>query len=121
MLHEGVLHLRIDANQPAWRVDDGDLRVSNLQTGSFSGPFGSAIGQHRHRPDLTVQTPQPTRRLYTPSAGLVEANLRASPDPTCMLALWLVGFEEVSGEQSGEICIAELFGGILGDEESLRT
>lgn len=69
------------------------------------------------RPDLTVQSPQPTRRLYTPSAGLVEATLRASRDPSCMPAFWLVGFEE-SGEQSGEICVAELYGNAIGTERS---
>jgi hypothetical protein len=94
-------------------VDDGELRVSNIQTGTFSGPPGSPIGQHRHRHDLAVSTAQPTRRLYTLSGGLVEAVLRASPDPTCMLAFWLVGFEEQSPEQSGEICVAELFGSAI--------
>jgi hypothetical protein len=108
------LTLRIDADQPAWRPEDGPLRVSNLQTGSFSGPAGSPVGQHRHRPDLTVRTPQPTRRLWTPSAGVVEATMRASGDPTCMLAFWLVGFEEESPEASGEICVAELFGEAIG-------
>jgi hypothetical protein len=117
-LQPAVLRLRIDADQPAWRVEDGELRVSNLQTGTFSGPLGSPIGQHRHRPDLIVRTAQPTRRLYTPSTGLVEAVLRASPDPTCMLALWLVGFEEESPESSGEICVAELFGKAIGPRRS---
>jgi hypothetical protein len=117
-LGAGALALRIDADQPAWRVEDGELRVSNLQTGSFSGPVGSPTGQHRHRPDLTVTTAQPTRRLYTPSAGLVEAGLRATPDPTCMLALWLVGFEEAGPDQSGEICVAELYGNAIGPGRS---
>ena len=117
-LRPGVLRLRIDADQPAWLVDDGDMRVSNIQTGTFSGPPGSPFGQHRHRLDLTVQTAQPTRRLYTPSSGLLEAVLRASPDPTCMLAFWLVGFEEESPEQSGEICVAELFGNAAGRDRS---
>jgi hypothetical protein len=117
-LRPGVLELRIDADQPAWRVEDGELRVSNIQTGSFSGPLGSPIGQHRHRADLAVRTAQPTRRLYTPSNGIVEAVLRASPDPTCMLAFWLVGFEEESAEQSGEICVAELFGSAIGPRRS---
>jgi hypothetical protein len=117
-LRPGVLRLRIDADQPAWRVDDGELRVSNIQTGTFAGPIGSPIGQHRHRPDLAVTTAQPTRRLYTPSSGLVEAVLRASPDPTCMLALWLVGFEEEAPEASGEICVAELFGSAIGPRRS---
>jgi hypothetical protein len=88
--------------------------VSNIQTGSFSGPVGSDRGTHRHRPGMTVRTAQPTRRLYTPSTGMVEARLRATADPTCMLAVWLVGFEEAAPEQSGEICIAELYGHALG-------
>lgn len=112
------LRLRIDADQPAWRPEDGELRVSNIQTGSFSGPVGSPIGQHRHRPDLQVRSPQPTRRLWTPSAGLVEATARASGDPTCMLGIWLVGFEETSPQESGEICIAELFGNAIGPGRS---
>jgi hypothetical protein len=110
------LRLRIDAGQPAWRPEDGQMRVSNLQTGSFSGPLGSSAGQHRHRPDLRVVTPQPTRRLFTPSAGLVEARMRASADPSCMLALWLVGLEVGGPEQSGEICLAELFGSTVGPD-----
>src|SRR5215211_6804683 len=117
-LGPGLLRLRIDADQPAWRVEDGEMRVSNLQTGTFSGPAGSPVGQHRHRADLAVVTPEPSRRLYTPSGGLVEAELRASADPTCMLAFWLVGFEEDAPEQSGEICGRELFGHALRPERS---
>jgi hypothetical protein len=117
-LNPGVLRLRIDADQPAWRPDDGELRVSNLQTGSFSGGVGSDRGTHRHRPDLRVATAVPTRRLYTPSSGLVEARLRATPDPTCMLAAWLVGLEEAAPDQSGEICIAELYGSAVGPSGS---
>ncbi len=116
-LHPGLLRLKIEADQPAWRVQDGEMRVSNLQTGTFSGPVGSGIGQHRHRPDLTVATLQRERRLYTPSSGLAEAVMRASPDPTCMLAFWLVGFE-ASPEDSGEICVAELFGNAIGRDRS---
>lgn len=112
------LRLRIDVDQPAWRPEDGRMRVSNIQTGTFSGPLGSPVGQHRHRPDLLVRSPQATRRLWTPSTGVVEATVRASGDPTCMLAIWLVGFEEASPEQSGEICIAELFGDRVGPGRS---
>ena len=121
-LHPGRLRLRIDADQPAWRPEDGELRVSNVQTGTFSGPAGSDRGTHRHRADLQVRTPQPTRRLFTPAGGLVEARLRASADPTCMLAIWLVGFEENAPEDSGEICIAELYGDRIGPGgSSVRT
>ena len=112
------LRLLIDADQPAWRPEDGGMRVSNLQTGSFSGPPGSTIGQHRHRDDLRVRSPQPTRRLWTPSSGLVEATMCATRSPTCMLAIWLVGFEEHSPEDSGEICVAELFGSASGEDRS---
>jgi hypothetical protein len=116
-LQPGLLRLRIDADQPAWRVEDGEMRVSNLQTGTFSGPAGSAVGQHRHRDDLAVVTPQPERRLYTPSGGRAEAVLRASADPTCMVAFWLVGFED-RPERSGEICVCELFGHAIGRDRS---
>jgi hypothetical protein len=59
-LDAGVLTLRIDADQPPWLPEDDQLRVSNIQTGSFSGPVGSDRGTHRHRPGLTVRTAQPT-------------------------------------------------------------
>jgi hypothetical protein len=118
-LGPGLLRLRIDADQPAWRPEDGEMRVSNLQTGTFSGPAGSPVGQHRHRPDLTVATPQPARRLYTPAEGRAEAVMRASPDPNCMLAFWLVGFEDDGPDASGEICVAELFGHAIGRDRSL--
>lgn len=117
-LEGGILRLRIDADQPAWRLEDGEMRVSNLQTGTFSGPLGSSIGQMRHRADLSVETPQPTRRLYTPTIGLFEAELRASADPSCMLAFWLVGFEQESPESSGEICVAEIFGRAVGPQRA---
>jgi Glycosyl hydrolases family 16 len=112
------LRLRIDRDQPAWRDADGGLRVSNLQSGSWSGPLGSSRGQHRHADGLTVVSPQPERRLYTPRAGLVEATLRASIDPTTMLAFWLIGFEADSSDDSAEICVVELFGDAIGTTTS---
>jgi hypothetical protein len=114
------LRLRIDHDQPAWRDEDGTMRVSNLQTGSFAGPVGGTQGQHRHRPDgLVVRTAVPTRRLWTPSSGRVEVTAAASADPTCMLGIWLVGFEERSPAEAGEICLAELFGHRLGPDRSV--
>lgn len=111
----GGLRLRIDHDQPAWRPEDGEMRVSNLQTGSWAGPANATQGQHRHRSDgLVVRTPTPARRLWTPSAGEVEVVVTASPDPTCMVGIWLVGFEESSPQDSGEICLAELFGDRVG-------
>jgi hypothetical protein len=60
---------------------DGEVRVSSLQTGVFSGPRGSAIGQHRFSPDAVVREEQEERRLYTPLYGIVETRLRAIDDP----------------------------------------
>jgi len=34
---------------------------------------------------------------------------RAVAEPNCMVALWMIGFEE-KPEQSGEICLMEIFG-----------
>ncbi|KAH6953849.1 concanavalin A-like lectin/glucanase domain-containing protein [Ilyonectria sp. MPI-CAGE-AT-0026] len=105
------LQLQIHADQLAWLPSDSNMRVSNIQTALYSGIEGSPHGTHRHRRDLIVQTPQPTRKLYTPSApARVEARLRASDDSTVMLAFWLVGVEDRGASESGEICIVELFG-----------
>ncbi len=112
------LQLRIDADQPAWRAEDGRMRVSNIQNGAFSGRAGSERGTHRHTPGLLVRSPVPTRPPWTPLAGYVEATLRAPADPGCMLAIWLVGFEESSPADSGEITIAELFGERIAPERS---
>ncbi|PRY64306.1 glycosyl hydrolase family 16 [Glaciihabitans tibetensis] len=115
---EGGLRLRIDVDQATWPDETGQLRVSNIQTGSFSGERGSDRGTHRSDPGLRVRTPVETRRLWTPSAGAddarrVDVTLRATAHPACMVAVWLVGFEEDSPADSGEICIAELFGSAI--------
>ncbi|MFI8836378.1 glycoside hydrolase family 16 protein [Streptomyces afghaniensis] len=103
------LRLRIDADQPDWREEDAPLRVSNVQTGVFSGPVGSHRGTHRHRSDgLVVRTETPERLLWAPTAGRVEVTVSASVDEGCMLAAWLVGTEHRSEGESGEICIFEI-------------
>src|SRR6185437_915200 len=112
------LVLRIDLDQPAWRVEDGEMRVSNIQSGAWSGPLDSTRGQHRHRPDLTVRYPQRTHRLYTPTTGRIDATMRAVADPTTMLAFWLIGFEDDSADDCGEICVVELFGDVIGPAQS---
>lgn len=55
-LLDGTLRLRIDADQLPWCPEfDGETRVSSLQTGVFSGPVGSTIGQHRFDPGAIVR------------------------------------------------------------------
>ena len=109
-LGDGVLRLRIEADQPPWCPQfDGQTRVSSLQTGVFAGPVGSMVGQSRFTPGLVVQEAQPAARLYTPQYGLFELRAKAIDDPRCMVALWMIGYED-QPERSAEICICEIFG-----------
>jgi hypothetical protein len=109
-LGDGVLRLRIEADQPPWCPEfDGQTRVSSLQTGVFAGPVGSMMGQSRFTPGLVVREAQPAARLYTPQYGLFELRAKAIDDPRCMVALWMIGYED-QPERSAEICICEIFG-----------
>lgn len=111
------LRLLIDEDQLDWRQEDAPLRVSNLQTGVFSGPFGSDRGTHRHRPDgLTVRTETPEDLLWAPTSGRVDVTVSASTDEGCMLAVWLVGVENASPTHSGEICIVEIDAAAIGPD-----
>jgi hypothetical protein len=116
------LRLRIEHDQLDWRPEDAPLRVSNLQTGTYSGPVGTTRGTHRHRSDgLAVRTVTPARLLFAPSAGRVDLTVSASRDPGCMLAAWLVGTEHRSADEAGEICIFELDAHAIGDTSTARV
>jgi hypothetical protein len=109
-IRDGMLTLRVDTDQPPWCPEfDGALKVSSLQTGVFAGPLGSAIGQHRFHDDLVVREAQEAARLYTPHFGLVEARVKATGHPRCMVALWMIGFEDIP-TRSAELCVFEIFG-----------
>jgi hypothetical protein len=92
---------------------DGAVRVSSLQTGQFSGPVGSGVGQHRFREGLSVREAQPNVALYAPRYGLVELVARMPDDPDAMAALWMIGYED-EAERSAEICVCEVFGRDVG-------
>jgi Glycosyl hydrolases family 16 len=114
-IEDGTLRLRIDEDQPPWCPEwDDEIRVSSLQTGLFAGPLGSELGQHRFADEMRVREEQSEQRLYTPQYGVVESRFRAIADPRCMVALWLIGFED-EPERSAEILVAEIFGRNLGD------
>lgn len=109
-LQEGRIELYVADDQPPWLPDiEGDLRVSSLQTGCFSGPVGSTVGQHRTSTMMTVVEQQPIEWLITPRFGAVELRASWNPHGDYMVAFWMIGFEEVP-DHSGEICICEIFG-----------
>ena len=109
-LGDGLLRLVIEADQPPWCPEfDGQTRVSSLQTAVFAGPVGGTVGQHRFKPEVVVRQAQDNLRLYTPTYGLFELRARAVDDPRCMVALWMIGYEDAP-ERSAEICVCEIFG-----------
>jgi hypothetical protein len=109
-LGDGVLRLVIEADQPPWCPEfDGQTRVSSLQTGVFAGPVGGPVGQSRFNPGLVVRQAQDNAMLYTPRYGLFELRAKAIDDPRCMVALWMIGYED-EPDRSAEICICEIFG-----------
>lgn len=116
---ESGLILSIAPNQEPWFPEfDGDVRVSSLQTGLFSGPFGSAIGQHRFKPGLCVRESQAEERLYVPRHGYFEMRARMEVHFGQLAALWMIGFED-RPEWSGEITIMEIFGDSVDTESAV--
>jgi hypothetical protein len=114
----GALRLLIDADQPPWCPDlDGDIRVSSLQTAVFSGPVGSALGQHRFNPAAIVREEQPDAQLYLPHYGRIELRAKANDDPRAMVALWMIGYGD-EPERSGEICVCEIFGRDVAEDHA---
>jgi len=118
-LQDGYLQLHIEADQKPWSPEhDGDLRVSSLQTGCFSGEVGSSIGQLPFKEGLVVKEAQPTVKLYTPQYGYFEVRLKAVPLSGYMCAFWMIGFAE-RPEQTSEICICEIKGEHISSERSV--
>ena len=111
VIHDSCLHLSIPPAQGRWLGDEHDppLRVSGIQSGNFSGPIGSTIGQQPYRAGATVREAQPSFWGWTPSGGYLEMRARGVVTPRSMVAWWLAGIED-SPERSGEICVTEVFG-----------
>jgi hypothetical protein len=107
---ESMLVLEIGADHAPWCPEfDGEVRCSSLQTGLFAGPVGSPFGQHRFNKACLVREAQPTQRTYTPQYGYFETRVKGVASAKNLVALWMIGFEEVP-EESGEIAMFELFG-----------
>jgi hypothetical protein len=104
------LRLTIAPEQGLWCPGDHEpLRVSGLQSGVFSGPVGSTIGQQPFREGGVVREFQPTHWGWTPHYGLLEVRARMDLSPRSMAAVWMVGLED-EPTRCAEICIFEVFG-----------
>jgi hypothetical protein len=117
------LRLAIPPEQEPWCAADHEepLRVSGIQSGVFSGPVGSTIGQQPFREGLLVQEFQPTQWGWTTKFGRLDVRARMVLDPRSMASVWMVGLEDAP-ERSGEICVFEIFGDALGtDDRGLPT
>jgi hypothetical protein len=101
-LKDSCLRLSIPPDQGLWCADDHTppLRVSGIQSGNFSGPVGSTIGQQPYREGLLVREEQEPFWGWTPDSGV---------SPRSMVALWLVGLED-RPKRCAEICVTEMFG-----------
>nr|WP_235003262.1 glycoside hydrolase family 16 protein [Blastococcus haudaquaticus] len=110
-LRDGCLHLSIPADQGLWLPGEHEppLRVSGIQSGNFSGPVGSTVGQQPWRAGAVVCEEQETFWGWTPDHGRLEMRARAQLTPRSMAAWWLVGLEDVP-ERCAEICVFEVFG-----------
>ena len=107
---DSQLILQITEDQEPWNPElDGAIKVSNLQTGVYSGPLGSEYGQHRFNPNCRVREEQAETRLFTPKYGYLEMRAKGLHTPNNLCALWMIGFED-RPERSAEICVFELKG-----------
>lgn len=113
------LRLSIPPEQGLWCPDTHPepLRVSCIQSASFSGPVGSTQGPQPFRDGLTVREAQPAFWGYAPKHGRIEVSMKAHIDEASMFAFWLSGIED-QPERSGEICVAEVFGSSIRNVEA---
>lgn len=115
-LEDSCLVLDVPSDHPTWPDHEPPLRVSAVQSGSWSGPVGSSHGQQRYRDGLTVREEQPRFEGWLPSSGHVEIRCRMELSPRSMGALWLAGFEDDEEQlRCGELCVVEIFGRSVQD------
>ena len=121
-VRDGCLRLRIPPEQGLWCADDHrpPMRVSAVQSGNYSGPVGSTIGQQPYRDGLRVREEQPAFWGWTPGPSFIEIRMRGVVSPRSMVAFWMVGLED-RPERSAEICVAEIFGRAVVPGESAEV
>ncbi len=110
-IRDSCLRLSIPPEQGHWLPGEHTppLRVSGIQSGNFSGPVDSGVGQQPWRDGALVREEQPTFWGWTPQHGYLEMRAKGVVTPRSMVAWWMVGLED-SPERSAEICVTEMFG-----------
>lgn len=105
------LMLSIPPDHPIWCEEEHHppIRVSAIQSGTWSGPVGSARGQQPFHEGLIVLEAQPDFRGWTPQRGTITIRARADLSPRSMFSAWMIG-REVDSRECAEICIMEVFG-----------
>jgi hypothetical protein len=118
-IRDSCLHLTIPPSQGLWCGGEHwpPLRASGIQSGNFSGPVGSTIGQQPYRDGLTVREEQEAFWGWTPQPGFIEMRARGVVTPRSMVGFWLVGLED-QPQRSAEILVAEIFGDAVVAGES---
>lgn len=112
-VRDSCLQLTIPTGQGLWCPGEHDpLRVSSVQSGVFSGPVGSTVGQQPHHDGALVREAQETLWGWTPRFGHLEMRARMDLTPRSMAAWWLVGLED-RPDRCGELCVVEVFGDAL--------
>jgi hypothetical protein len=122
VIRDSCLHLTIPPSQGLWCVDDHrpPLRVSGIQSGNFSGPVGSTVGQQPYRDGLVVREQQQTFWGWTPEQSYIEIRARGIVTQRSMVGFWLAGIED-QPQRSAEICITEMFGEAVVAGESTEV
>jgi len=118
-IRDSRLHLSIPPAQGLWLPGEHTppLRVSGIQSGNFSGPVGSTIGQQPWRDGVVVREAQETLWGWTPSSGYLEMRARGIITSRSMVAWWMVGLED-EPERCAEICVAEIFGDAVSNDSA---
>jgi Glycosyl hydrolases family 16 len=110
-IRDSCLRLSIPPEQGLWMPEEHPtpLRVSGIQSGNFSGPVGSTMGQQPLAAGSRVREAQEPFWGWTPQFGYLEMRARAVVTPRSMVAWWMVGLEDVP-DRCAEICVTEMFG-----------
>jgi len=110
-LSDSCLTLDLRPGEGRWCPADHEppLRLSGIQSGNFSGPEGSTVGQQPFLDGQTVKEAQPRFEGHLQTGGRLEIRCAMDLSPRSMAAFWLVGFED-EPTRCGEICVTEIFG-----------